>query len=152
MDRRHFRAPNNHVLTCQDARRGLEVLLQGWALSPHHSATAQPLPRLPAQQVWPVLGNFLCTKNAHGSCGWGASHPPPLLLICQGHFFLEKSKAPAEIARSLFSPVHPAPCRQAMPDPTGFIQVPALNLPNLCPPPPGTEIVAGWTLDRSWAN
>lgn len=146
MDRRHFGAPKDHPLSLSGAPpregvkgRGLEVH-HGWVLSPHHSATVLLIrPAGPAG-----FGNFLCTTNAHGSGGWGAPHPPPLLLICQGCFFLEKTKVPGGAAVSLFCPVHPSPCRQAMPDTTGFIQVPDLNLPNLQSPPRARSMRLWW--------
>lgn len=68
---------------------GPEFLHQGWALHLHYSATALPI--RPAGLAG--SGNFLCTKNAHGSCGGGeASSPASSANSSRTHFLGERFK------------------------------------------------------------
>ena len=64
-------------------------------------------------------------------------------------FFPPRRQRPRSGSSVTLPPKHTAPCRQARPDPTGFIQDPAVTLPTLrpLPYPEATGIVPGvhWT-------
>lgn len=74
MDRRHFRAPNDHVLTWQDVRRGLEVLLQGWTLSPAPFSHCPAHPPSRSGRFWEIF----CAPKMHMAAVGGVPLIPHL--------------------------------------------------------------------------